>query len=398
MKVSQCKPNVKLERGQSVGFTLVELLVVIAIIGMLIALLLPAVQAAREAARRMQCSNHMKQYGLAIHNYHDARDSMPPSRYRLSTNPSRVEGSIHILMFPYIEQTAAYDTILSECRTGGPGAAGLALSTAINGVVYKSFGCPSDSNSGKTWSGGTLADSGLSVSRSNIVISLADTIQRNNLASGWANVTNTNRRPAYDAAMARMPFGHVINNIDSNNMSVDSVKQFGSIFDGLSNTIGISETATPDTTTSRTIRGGGVARGATIHDNPKLCADARDPSNPREFLSSIAAAAIDSYRGTRIERGYNVYTGFCTILPPNSPSCFVNNGGFEIDGFDLPSASSNHTGGVNVGLLDGSVRFVTESVDCGVLANNPPTLTGGQSPYNVWGAMGSINGGESHSL
>ncbi|MDR2705966.1 MAG: DUF1559 domain-containing protein [Planctomycetaceae bacterium] len=87
------------------GFTLVELLVVIAIIGMLIALLLPAVQAAREAARRMQCTNNLKQQGLAIHNFHDTQEGLPPACiYALRP-------TIYMLLFPYMERQSLYDAM-----------------------------------------------------------------------------------------------------------------------------------------------------------------------------------------------------------------------------------------------------------------------------------------------
>ncbi|MGL4943729.1 MAG: DUF1559 domain-containing protein [Thermoguttaceae bacterium] len=89
------------------GFTLVELLVVIAIIGVLVALLLPAVQAAREAARRMQCVNHMKQVGLAVHNFNSAKSKLPP----LAVGMGRA--GILVLLWPYMEQQANYDFIAS---------------------------------------------------------------------------------------------------------------------------------------------------------------------------------------------------------------------------------------------------------------------------------------------
>jgi prepilin-type N-terminal cleavage/methylation domain-containing protein len=97
--------NMKKRINYFFGFTLVELLVVIAIIGILIALLLPAVQAARESARRMSCTNNLRQMGIAVHNFHDARQGLPPGiicRYRMSIFP---------LLFPYIEQQPLYDFI-----------------------------------------------------------------------------------------------------------------------------------------------------------------------------------------------------------------------------------------------------------------------------------------------
>jgi prepilin-type N-terminal cleavage/methylation domain-containing protein/prepilin-type processing-associated H-X9-DG protein len=93
------------------AFTLVELLVVIAIIGVLVALLLPAVQSAREAARRTQCINHMKQLGLALHNFHDANLYFPPARDQLTTSPSLSTlwvCSWHARILPYVEQQGLY--------------------------------------------------------------------------------------------------------------------------------------------------------------------------------------------------------------------------------------------------------------------------------------------------
>lgn len=114
------KAKNKLREGGGLGgFTLVELLVVIAIIGVLIALLLPAVQAAREAARRMQCTNHLKQYGLGIHNFIDVHNAVPP----LCVSVDYATGFVFLL--PFIEQQSVYD-VLSNFKTG----------TATTGVYH----------------------------------------------------------------------------------------------------------------------------------------------------------------------------------------------------------------------------------------------------------------------
>src|SRR6187549_3934642 len=92
-------------RSRRTGFTLVELLVVIAIIGVLVALLLPAVQAAREAARRSSCQNNLRQVGLAFHNFHDTNNSFPPLRIAGGDGWA----TCWVLILPFMEQTNTYN-------------------------------------------------------------------------------------------------------------------------------------------------------------------------------------------------------------------------------------------------------------------------------------------------
>ena len=132
----------KVSRRSSSGFTLIELLVVIAIIAVLIALLLPAVQQAREAARRTQCKNHLRQIGLAIHNYHDVFQTIPPGWVGVTSNLVDVQGvngwGWAARLLPHLEQTALYNSINFDVPVGSP-----ANSTPRKRAIAI-FRCPSD--------------------------------------------------------------------------------------------------------------------------------------------------------------------------------------------------------------------------------------------------------------
>ena len=131
-----------------IGFTLVELLVVIAIIGILVALLLPAVQAAREAARRMQCSNQLKQLALAMHNYHDTHERLPASSYCFTNNPwgwDTIAGCHTWIesLFPYIEQGDVFEQINFDSRTTES-----VNPSLYNNLLISNLMCPSDADAG----------------------------------------------------------------------------------------------------------------------------------------------------------------------------------------------------------------------------------------------------------
>ena len=138
--------STSIRRGRSAGFTLIELLVVIAIIGVLIALLLPAVQQAREAARRAQCTNNMKQIGLAIHNYHDAYRVFPtllPHKdvFGMIMSP---QGWL-VMMLPFQDQEGTYNAFNLNQMDNPLSYSALAINLTSFGRRPGAYVCPSDS-------------------------------------------------------------------------------------------------------------------------------------------------------------------------------------------------------------------------------------------------------------
>jgi prepilin-type N-terminal cleavage/methylation domain-containing protein/prepilin-type processing-associated H-X9-DG protein len=346
------------------GFTLVELLVVIAIIGILIALLLPAVQAAREAARRMQCTNNLKQLALACHNYHDSHKVLPALGMRgMGQNGGwRYSGFIGLL--PYIEQTAMYDGIMAEARPSGPG---LPTPWSTGGGAFRNnywkqdmeaFICPS--------AGGEPPERRESPSLTSYRFCVGDDYHQNHFLQGQSSRDN---RGVFQT---------------------ERWLPLAGITDGTSNTILLGE-AWMGTKGPRDLEGG-VATNQHPW-NPASCQARYDPVT-KQLTGDVRA----NFRppGGRLWDGRPYFVGFCTMVPPNGPSCHW--GG--VDGNEhMGTAGSNHPGGANVAMSDGSIHFVTETIDAGNQSANDVATPGGRpSPWGVWGALGSRAGGESASL
>lgn len=339
------------------AFTLVELLVVIAIIGVMVGLLLPAVQAAREAARRMQCSNNLKQLGLAIHNYHDTYDALPRMMGGTPDSAGWVNGLVMLL--PYMEQGPLWDQISSP--------------NTFDGVNYNAFGATPWTTAYHPWRSnipGYLCPSDGEGPRKG-----ATSPGRNNYCFSVGDDT-----PSHGAGgRNRGPFGRT------------DFMSFADIRDGLSNTVAMSERCIA--TDGMLVKGGVVGTHASVtatpaNNVPINCMGTLGTNGTyAPGLTTIVMAGLSWAEGVPGRTQVN------TILPPNGPSC--NSEGW-VYGPMLVPPTSYHTGGVSTLKCDGSVSFVSDTIDTGNLGSGG--VTAGPSPYGVWGAFGSRAGSESVSL
>ncbi len=338
------------------AFTLVELLVVIAIIGILVALLLPAIQAAREAARRSQCQNNLRQLGLALQNYHDAIGVFPyrqggtgQSAPAEGGGGNNNAGSGFIVLLPFIEESSLYEQISSA----GFGPAPWASNNANWVTNITTLLCPSDRRPT------TINDSvyGQHHGATNYSFSGGDWIP----ADGY---DPADREP-------RGMFGFRTN------------RRIADLHDGTSNTIAMSEHTFSQDARAKL---GNLATGFSIsglRSNPSSCFGSLD-STGRTYSGGTSRR-----RGQGWPNGCPFFSGFNTIIPPNGPSCTPSNWGGNAG---ILPPNSRHPGGVNVVLADGAVRFVTDNIDTGDLTR--ATVNSGPSPYGIWGALGSIRGEE----
>lgn len=315
------------------GFTLVELLVSIAIIGILVGLLLPAIQAAREAARRMSCSNNLKQIGLAIHGFHDANKSLPPqATYTVGSTFSGY--SVHARILPYIEQSSIHDMVDFKL--------GYAAQPNICKLKIPLYRCPSDGRDE------TRMDGGVEFYPTNYGFNIGTWLGLDQVtAQGGDGVFGYNMRP-----------------------------NFSAITDGLSNTIAAADVKT---FTPALLDGGQPAAAFT------------PPPDTPEQVAAYGGIFDKDYCHTQWVTGRTLQSGLTTTFPPNTRINYTYQGKvYDVDftsarvspsaprqGYRVVLARSYHPGGVNVLVLDGSVRFVASTIE-----------------KNVWRALGTRSGGE----
>ena len=333
------------------GFTLIELLVVIAIIAILIGLLLPAVQKVREAAARMQCSNNLKQLGLALHNYEGATGKWPPLYPYTAPGSTalnyRYTWSVLAQLNPYLEQTNIYNAmdLTQPIYVGSPAAISSQNRFAVVQKV-KIFLCPSD--------------------RGEPVSS----------AYGVQNMGPTNYVACHGTGTSGGGYGSPVN--------ADGIftTQFGvkitDITDGTSNTVAFSES----------ILGQGDEATATQPGDERTAYKYTGFSGTLPSDANCAGTPANwngfNRRGFMWASGEARCVSYNHYYTPNSKNfdCIANDptaANFTYTAVGYRAARSRHTGGVNALLGDGSVRFVRDSVDPGVW-RGAATRAGGEVP------------------
>jgi len=324
------------------GFTLIELLVVIAIIAVLISLLLPAVQSAREAARRAQCVNNLKQIGLGMHNYESGNSCLPQGMRGCCW------GSWLITVLPYVEQQQLFNAWNSMGNNSGAAGtfdgqlryAGVCNITVTSARV-NAFMCPSDPNNLlKTGIGQTIGGIRFDVTSQNYVVNFG------NITMQQGSVVNGTFQPVFvdpDQGNIQIPFsGAPFGDVGSprpdiaagaGQGAVGGVVTFGQIPDGLSNTMLTSETLVGQSGPTLDLRG---------FSHWAYAANFSGLRTPNSRLPDWMQSA-----------------GYCNFAAIRSnPPCIGGRGNLVIIG-----PRSKHPGGVNVGMADGSVKFMKDTVN-----------------------------------
>lgn len=339
------------------GLTLIESLVIIAIIGVLLGLIIPPVQKARESARRSQCVGNLKMIALAMHNYHEAFGVLPPGRINDHVSGRGNCWGTHLQILPFVESSPFYNSInLKQPPDTDSANASVAANRTASVVDVCYLICPSDPSPRLVGVAG---------------VPYASTNYLYNVGSGYA-VVQSPEKP-----LADRPDGLFYEN---------SAVTFAMITDGTANTVAVAESirSVEGTTFAGNHLGGLVITGDDRHNAPPIVSDADYAAR----CQGTRRPGFQSVRGVNWMYGAPGHTLYNHRRPPNDRGVDCRGGLARSDGSDPQwnwlslnvTARSYHTGGVNVAFADGSVRFIKDTVS---------TMT--------WQAIGNRDGGQDGS-